>query len=66
MTRSATEWCERNNVRPWSPQRLAQELQRRGCDPERKRVGRGWSGIEQDAVERRDYSTPPQRSVWEG
>ena len=50
VTASATDWCERNNVRPWSPQRLAQELQRRGCEAKRRHEGRGWTGIEHQAV----------------
>ena len=59
---SATQWCEAQNLRPWMPQRLAQELRQRGCVQERKSHGRFWTGIDPDAVgmthsdQRPDYS----------
>lgn len=55
VTASANDWCSRNNVRPWSPQALAQELQRRGCEPTRRKIGRGWSGITQEAVQKQGW-----------
>ncbi len=59
---SATQWCEAQNLRPWTPQRLAQELRQRGCIQERKANGRLWTGIDPDAVSMTHSDQRPQYS----
>jgi putative DNA primase/helicase len=46
---SANTWCNGNNIRPWTPNQLAQELQQRGCQSEKRSGVRGWLGLDPSA-----------------
>jgi len=46
VAESARRWCEAQSLHAWSPQRLAQELQSRGCSADRRGGIRGWRGLE--------------------
>ena len=43
---SAKAWCEANNVHPWRPQTLGQDLQRRGVESAKRGGMRGWAGLD--------------------